>query len=297
MSQPGRLRRWQSPVAGGRPVGRWSGVGAAGYGFVVCSWRAGHGVVTDDLHALAVEAAVAGADAIRSVACRELAPQDKGGVEDFVTVADIASERAILATIQAARPADRIVAEESGVAAGSSGVCWYVDPLDGTANIVAGKPDYAVSIAAYEHGAPVAAVIYRPADDQWLATAAGGRVQGTLLPRIGQPASLALARLTMSRPHDPSRYAEAMSLREALLPRVAEERRVGSAACALLFVATGRLDAYLSVDIPVWDTAAGHRLVELAGGQVITTRLETGTPVSIAASAPIATELAGVVSG
>ncbi|GGQ82704.1 inositol monophosphatase family protein [Couchioplanes azureus] len=255
-----------------------------------------------DLHALALDAAVAGVTAIRAVTSEDagdgrLAVADKGGVEDFVTAADLAAEKAITAVIRAARPDDEIVAEESGVSAGSSGIRWYVDPLDGTANLVAGRPDYAVSIAAHRRHEPVAVVVYRPADLRWLASSATGELRGNLRVRINDPERLCAARVSLSRPHDPARHAEAMRLREALTPLVATERRVGSAACALLEVVTGRLDAYVSVDIPPWDTAAGHGLVELAGGTVAVTHLGSGTPVSIAAGPRLAALLSAAVAG
>ncbi|GAB1644556.1 inositol monophosphatase family protein [Krasilnikovia sp. MM14-A1259] len=264
-----------------------------------------------DLHALAIEAARAGAAAIRAV-CKDalpgldgqasadpnrLAVTVKDGVEDFVTAADLAAEEAIVATIRATRPDDRIVAEESGVENGSSDVCWYIDPIDGTANFIAGKPDYAVSIAAHRGGEPEAAVVYRPADQTWLATAPHDRLQGNLAYGLNAPASLAAAEVSLSRPHEPARRHEAMALRDALLPLVALERRVGSAACALLEVTTGRLDAYVSVDLPPWDTAAGHRLVETAGGCVRVVRVPSGHPVSIAAAPALADLLAALVSG
>ncbi|MEV4642966.1 inositol monophosphatase family protein [Actinoplanes sp. NPDC049548] len=256
-----------------------------------------------ELHALALEAAVAGVTAIRALVAGgatgddRLAVADKGGVEDFVTNADLAAEEAITSVIRTARPDDEIIAEESGVSCGTSGVRWYVDPLDGTANLVAGRPDYAVSIAAHRQGRPVAAVVYRPADLCWLASSANGELRGNLRPTINDPDRLSAATVSLSRPHDPGRHAEAMRLREVLTPLVATERRVGSAACALLEVVTGRLDAYVSVDIPAWDTAAGHGLVELAGGTVAVTRLSSGTPVTIAAGPRLAALLAAAVGG
>lgn len=251
----------------------------------------------DELHPLALTAATAGADAIRAIQLGDLAVQSKSGAEDLVTAADLASERAILEVIGRTRPADEIIAEESGAHPGTSGIRWYVDPLDGTANFVAGMTDYAVSIAARRGDVPVTAVIYRPADRRWLATTDDDGLHGTLHPAVSDRPRLSDVHLTVSRPHDPDRRGEAVQLRERLLPHVASERRVGSAACALLRVATGRLDAYVSVDLPLWDTAAGHRLVELAGGRVVTGALPTGTPVTIAAAPATAAALAALIAG
>jgi len=239
------------------------------------------GVDSADLHAIAAAAAVAGAKAIRAVSRAALDTRDKGGIEDVVTAADLASERAILEVIRGSRPHDTIVAEESGEHPGSSDVRWFIDPLDGTGNFVADSPDYAISIAAHRGGQPTAAVLYRPADDQWLATLDDDSLHGTVTARLAPVRPLHLATINVSRPHERRRNEAAAALRTALLPHVGEERRTGAASHALLLVATGAHDAYISVDIPLWDTAAGHRLVQLAGGVVRTVALPSGFPAAV----------------
>ena len=59
-----------------------------------------------------------------------------------VTDADRAVEDALRRSLNASRPGDAVVGEERGVggAGGESGRCWYLDPIDGTANFVAGDP-------------------------------------------------------------------------------------------------------------------------------------------------------------
>jgi myo-inositol-1(or 4)-monophosphatase len=54
----------------------------------------------------------------------------------------------------------------------------------------------------------------------------------------------------------------------ALLPRVRDLRRGGSAAAALAMVATGRADAAWIPGVHSWDCAAGVLLVQEAGGLV-----------------------------
>jgi myo-inositol-1(or 4)-monophosphatase len=51
----------------------------------------------------------------------------------------------------------------------------------------------------------------------------------------------------------------------------------------LLTVIDGSLDAYLSVDLPIWDTAAGHHLVQMSGGAVEHI-IWHNTPVTLAGS-------------
>jgi myo-inositol-1(or 4)-monophosphatase len=54
----------------------------------------------------------------------------------------------------------------------------------------------------------------------------------------------------------------------ALLPKIRDIRRVGSAALDLAAVACGRLDAFYEAPMEWWDKAAGVLLVREAGGVV-----------------------------
>jgi myo-inositol-1(or 4)-monophosphatase len=241
-------------------------------------------VAHESLHGVALEAATAGAEAIRAVAAADLETREKSGAHDVVTAADLAAERAVLAVLAERRPHDSVVAEESGDHDGTSDVRWFVDPLDGTGNFVAGSPHYSVSVAAYRDGEALAAVLYRPADGRWIATHDDGGLR-TNLPAgaigVGPARSLAQSRLNVSRPHEQARGAAAEALRAAVIPHIAEEFRSGAATYGLWLVATGGLDAYISVDIPLWDTAAGHAIVRLAGGAVRTVSLASGFPATV----------------
>ena len=122
-----------------------------------------------DLGPIALTAARAGAAAIRLViGTGQLGTRFKSGGHDMVTAADKASERAVIDAIRTARPADSILGEEGGAHQGTTDVRWLVDPLDGTANFVYGRADYAVSVGAELAGEPSAGSIIRPADGQWV---------------------------------------------------------------------------------------------------------------------------------
>ena len=57
-------------------------------------------------------------------------------------------EALIRQRLNALRPEDGFLGEESGDESGTSGITWIVDPIDGTVNYLYGSPNYAVSIAA-----------------------------------------------------------------------------------------------------------------------------------------------------
>ena len=122
--------------------------------------------------ALTEAAARAGAAAIESVvAAGDVRIDYKTARHDLVTTADRASEAAIVGVLRSARPDDTILAEETGLHEGPSGVRWLVDPLDGTINFVYRRSDYAVSVAAEHGGVLLAGAIVRPADGRCVVTA------------------------------------------------------------------------------------------------------------------------------
>jgi myo-inositol-1(or 4)-monophosphatase len=105
---------------------------------------------------IAVAAARAGADVVRSMYGQRLARIDKGG-GDFATAADVAAEEVILGVIAAARPGDSVLGEEGGQR-GTAGAArqWLVDPLCGTLNYAADTMLVAVNVALRDGAAAVA---------------------------------------------------------------------------------------------------------------------------------------------
>lgn len=111
---------------------------------------------------LAVTAALAGADIVRSLYGRHVSRVDKGA-GDFATAADIAAERAIVDLLRSARPDDAVTGEESGrTGADRAERRWLVDPLCGTLNYAAGNLAVAVNVALRTAGRTTAAAVADP---------------------------------------------------------------------------------------------------------------------------------------
>jgi histidinol phosphatase-like enzyme (inositol monophosphatase family) len=92
---------------------------------------------------------------------------------DPVTEADRAAERAMREIIAAERPDDGVEGEEYGAQAGTSGVVWHLDPIDGTRAFIAGLPSWTVLIGAAVEGRAIAGVIDQPWLDERYAGAGG----------------------------------------------------------------------------------------------------------------------------
>src|ERR1043166_5546874 len=84
---------------------------------------------------------------------------------DWVSIADRDSERAIVSSLRATFPGDSIVGEEGSKAQAASGRTWIIAPLDGTSNYLQHFPMWSVSIGLKSDDEIVAGVIYEPLRD------------------------------------------------------------------------------------------------------------------------------------
>ena len=226
----------------------------------------------DELLDVARDAAAAGARVAMQWRRRADALQitEKAGPGDLVSQADVESEEAVLAVIRSRRPADAVLGEEHGETAGTSGVRWIVDPIDGTTNYLYGRPDWAVSVAAQDavDGEIVVGVVEEPALDLVTHARAGAGTWGRSGQIRMQSATDLQHALVETNYGKNQQKPKAPDMVHALLPRVRDLRRGGSAASALAQVATGRADAVWAPGLSAWDCAAGILLVHEAGGTV-----------------------------
>lgn len=242
-----------------------------------------------DLVEVAIRAARAGALALAPFRGGEAALEvTEKATHDFVTAADLASERAVVGTIREACPDHAILAEEERAAElGTPGPLWIIDPLDGTTNFIHGVPVFAVSVACAIDGRVAAAAVYDPSRDELFAA---GRGRGATLNgrpiRVSDRARFQDALIGTGFPfrqqHRIDRYLASF---RAVVADTAGIRRAGSAALDLCFVAAGRFDGFWEEGLGPWDMAAGALLIEEAGGIVTDMRgggryLETGAIVA-----------------
>jgi myo-inositol-1(or 4)-monophosphatase len=229
--------------------------------------------------------------------------QTKSSPTDVVTQMDRAAEKLIRDRLAAARPGDAVLGEEGGQT-GAGNVRWIVDPLDGTVNYLYGLPDWAVSIAAEVAGDVVAGAVCVPLRRSLFTAARGG---GAWLESAWQPGrqrlacnsgvGLPAALVATGFGYAAEQRARQGSVAGALLPRVRDIRRSGSAATDLCSVASGQVDAYYEQGVQAWDVAAGELIAREAGA--VTGGLHgqpAGSGMTIAAAAGLFTELHDVLA-
>jgi myo-inositol-1(or 4)-monophosphatase len=213
--------------------------------------------------------------------------ETKSTPTDMVTEMDRASEELIVAALLDARPDDGIVAEEGSARAGTSGLRWVIDPLDGTTNYLYGHPGWAVSIAAetvadddpdaHDSSRTVAGVVLDVVHDELFTAAPGhGALRNGAPIRCSDQTDVADALLATGFGYRPERRRHQAEVLVELLPRVRDIRRMGAAAVDLCSVACGRVDAYFERGLGWWDLAAGSLIATEAGAVVSSL---TGGPV------------------
>ncbi|WP_375290014.1 inositol monophosphatase family protein [Qipengyuania sp.] len=200
------------------------------------------------------------------------------GPADFVSKADMRSERTIYDELTAARPGWGFVMEEAGTIEGEEGQPRFiVDPLDGTSNFLHGIPHFAISIAVQEPkldgsgwGDVVAGVVYQPVTDEtyWAEKSRGAWLHDARL-RVSGRRHLSEALIATGIPYGGhGDFGEWARIFGAIGPQVAGIRRFGAASLDLAWVAAGRFDGFWESDLADWDTAAGCLIVREAGGFV-----------------------------
>lgn len=226
---------------------------------------------------LAVELAhAAGAVLSRAVERRaagaDLRVRSKSTATDLVSEADHEAEQVLATLLAQARPDDGLLGEEGGDRRPTvSGYRWVVDPLDGTVNLLHGRPVWSVSVACEDADGTLLGVVHQPSTGETFTAERGHGAELDGRPLALDPGPpLAGALVATGFSYQPEVRTDQAADLAALLPVVADIRRDGSAALDLAWIAAGRHHAYLEFGLAAWDWAAGTLIVEEAGGRVST---------------------------
>jgi myo-inositol-1(or 4)-monophosphatase len=206
---------------------------------------------------------------------------------------DVRCQTLIEKILRGAFPEIPLLGEEGDSGDVTAEYRWVVDPIDGTVNYFYGMPHAAVSIAlqkrdkwqvtgdrkniqsrtqphatCHSSHVTVLGVIYGPFTDELWTTVRGQptRLNGKIV-RVSNRSKLADAVIAMGFSKSRENLEKTLPHLNRLARRVKKIRIMGSAALELVYVASGRLDAYIERTINLWDVAAGQLLVENAGGE------------------------------
>ncbi|MGN8050618.1 inositol monophosphatase family protein [Curtobacterium sp. 22159] len=194
----------------------------------------------------------------------------KGDPADLVTDVDRLVERHVRSRVRTAFPTHAFTGEEFGDAPGDRHR-WYLDPVDGTTNLVNGIPWTSMSLCLTRGGRPLVGVVADPWRGEVLEArrGRGARVRDRALRLDDAPRALAGAAVgTELDGHRP--WPGFGALLDALADRSCTVRVQGSGTLTIAQVAAGRgIGGCVWAFDPV-DHGAAVLLVHEAGGVVLT---------------------------
>ncbi|MDP3852797.1 3'(2'),5'-bisphosphate nucleotidase CysQ [Phenylobacterium sp.] len=198
--------------------------------------------------------------------------------ESPVTEADRQGEALIVARLTALYPDTPVISEEDASEFGTPDAIgprfFLVDPVDGTKAFVRGDPNFTVNIGLIEHGRPVAGAVCAPATDETWFTS-GGKALKRKAGGLAEPVSV--------RPW-PEGAAVALishTMKEETADKLAAQygfhlRQPMDSSIKFCRIAEGAADIYPRHGPTMeWDVAAGHAVLEAAGGIMTTPEGET----------------------
>lgn len=249
-----------------------------------------------------LKATEAGAKELQRFFNSDFRIMNKDGINNPVTEADHASEKAIFEVIKADFPNHFILSEEAGEIKMDSEYKWIIDPIDGTINFANGIPICCVSIGLEYNGDLIMGAVYNPFMNEFF------------FAQKGFGASLNDKKISVSKKSDllksclvtgfPYTYLDSengpLQVFERFIRKGIAVRRLGSAAIDLCWVAAGRFEGFYEHKLSPWDNAAGILIVQEAGGKVTGfdgKKHKVYQPDIIATNGVIHEELINVVNG
>lgn len=183
-----------------------------------------------------------------------------------VTDADLASEQAILALLEARDPGTSILAEESGIHDRGHERRWIVDPIDGTRGFSRGGELWGPLVALEEQGEIVVGAMALPVRGEmyWAARGTGAFKNGERL-QVSEISGWASSTLSLGEASRLLREPYRDAVNELAATSVSA-RGLGDLAGVTL-VLNGWAEAWIECGVKPWDLAPSKILVEEAGGR------------------------------
>jgi len=189
-----------------------------------------------------------------------------------VTEADVAAEAIILKGLTALTPNIPAIAEEQ-MAAGTApelngDLYWLVDPLDGTKEFLNRNDEFTVNIGLINGDRTILGVVFAPAlkASYWGALGHGAQCRdsngtGKIIVRETPAEGITVI--------GSRRHGKGGELEEFLKDYTVNGNMTAGSSLKFCLVAAGEADIYPRFGpTSEWDTAAGHAVLEAAGGQM-----------------------------
>lgn len=211
-----------------------------------------------------------------STLIRSQAPQRRivKADRDLASDIDITAEQLIRDFLQDNTPQIGFVGEEQGSFNASRELCWILDPVDGTINLLHGLPLCAVSLSLVRRDTTLIGIIDLPFfQTQYTAIADCGAYLDNKRLSVSDTTNLTNALVSIDQynfgENSEATNLDRLHLHSHLSSKVQRIRVFGTSAIELAWTAQGILDACIMLGNKRWDTSAGVLIAQEAGARVL----------------------------
>lgn len=196
---------------------------------------------------------------------------EQKSLNNLVSYVDKTAERRLVEALSKILPEAAFLTEEETVEQAEGEWKWIIDPLDGTTNFLHQIPMFAVSVALVHNDVIKCGWVYDVMHQgMYYAWEKGGAyLNGTRI-RVSKQTDFEQSLLVTGFPYgNPDFMEKYVDVFHHLIKNTRGIRRLGSAALDLVYVASGKFDAFYEYKLSPWDVAGGAIIVREAGGVVM----------------------------
>ena len=197
---------------------------------------------------------------------------EQKGDGSVVTDIDKMIETKLTTFIKEHFPGEAILGEEHGLSEGTNNFVWAIDPIDGTENFVRKIPFFAITVARLGDTSEGSfAVVYNPISRQMFITFSGQAVlENGRICRIPEETIGGRHFITVTGTNSSGDWIKParQNIQRALYLEFGKSGHYHSSLLEHAYVAAGRIDGLLQIEMSAWDSAAGLCLVRASGGAI-----------------------------
>lgn len=198
---------------------------------------------------------------------------EKQGSANFVTAYDVKVQNTLVADLSEIFPQAKFFAEEKENSSEDTktGLCFVIDPIDGTTNFIHDYHASSVSVGLLYNGKPVFGAVYDPYRDELFSAICGEGAfcNGKRISVSNCDLAHALVGFGTSPYYKDELADSAFDMAKELFVASSDIRRGGSAAIDFCMLACGRLDVFFENKLSPWDFMASYVIITEAGGEMI----------------------------
>jgi myo-inositol-1(or 4)-monophosphatase len=186
---------------------------------------------------------------------------------DIKILQDIESEKIIIENLKKIYPEDSFLCEESGIDEKNRENLWIIDPLDGSFNFSRGIPHFCISIA-YRGKEGKFGIVYDFLREEIFTGIEGkGAYLNQKKIRVSKVDKIEESILSIGFMTGEDEIKYGLKILEEASKKVKKIRMFGSASLDLCYLASGRIDLLIHLNLKKWDYEAGRIILNEAGGK------------------------------